>query len=198
MQQWKCYVVMGNVRDRLVEETLRARDSVGAEGDPTFTTPIPPNPDGSNPRQFPRNYLQKYKDRSRANGRQYYSHIGILGDREQGSVQQRKNYEFFGAPVGIFFYTDLNYLNAWRDCGMFIQTVMLVARAEGLDTIAQGAWRNYEQIVRKYTKADSTETMICGMALGYRDPDEKVMLRHLTSPLSLPPQTKHICAANFF
>jgi hypothetical protein len=54
MQQWKCYVVMGDTRDSLVAEALRARDAVGAEGDINFTTPIPQNNDGSWPRQFPK------------------------------------------------------------------------------------------------------------------------------------------------
>lgn len=128
----------------------------------------------SAPTRTPGAYPGVYRERQRQNGRQYYGSIGILGDRKASEKQQVKNYSFFGAPVGIFFFTELNYLNAWRDCGMFIQSVMLAARAEGLHTISQGAWTNFEGLVRKHTGADSQLTLLCGMGLGYDVADDPV------------------------
>lgn len=168
IQQWKVYVVAGSVRDALVKETLQLRHQ-GILPDRAPTPAL-----DSDPKRRPRVYPDLYTQRSKSNGRQYYRHIGILGDRKRGREQQIKNYEFFGAPVGLFFFTDLNYLNAWRDCGMFIQSVMLAARAYGLHTIAQGAWTNYDELVRKFTHAPLEETMLCGMGLGYEDPADIV------------------------
>ena len=118
MQQWKCYVIMGQTRDRLVEETLSARDKVGTEGGSGFTTRIPTNKDGSFPAQFPKRYPQKYIDRSRANGRQYYGHIGVLGDRAKGNIQQRKNYEFVSLIICLrssYFVTPLILTSKFTD-----------------------------------------------------------------------------------
>lgn len=173
IQQWRVYVVAHTVRDALVREATADRK---ANGKPPIRLPLPMDPTDpdSKPRRTPKTYPQIYRERSRANGRQYYGSIGIMGNREAGSIQQIKNYEFFGAPVGIFIYTNLNYLNSWRDCGMFIQSIMLAARGHGLHTIAQGAWTNYDALVRKYTGAPETETLICGMGLGYEVPGDPV------------------------
>lgn len=173
IQQWQVYVVAHAARDALVREAIADRK---ANGQPPSRPPIPVDPTDpdSKPKRTPKKYPQIYSERSRANGRQYYGSIGIMGNREAGSIQQIKNYEFFGAPVGIFIYTKLNYLNAWRDCGMFIQSIMLAARGHGLHTIAQGAWTNYDQLIRKHTGAPETETLICGVGLGYEVPDDPV------------------------
>jgi len=173
IQQWQVYVVSNAVRDALVQEATADRK---VNGRPPARLPIPMDPTDpdSKPKRTPKAYPQIYRERSRANGRQYYGTIGILGNREAGSIQQIKNYEFFGAPIGIFIFTTLNYLNAWRDCGMFIQSIMLAARGHGLHTIAQGAWTNYEELVRKYTGAPETATLICGVGLGYEVPGDPV------------------------
>jgi nitroreductase len=57
----------------------------------------------------------------------------------------------------------------WSDLGMFLQTFMLLAKEAGLDTCAQEAWSMKQDSVSKYVKAEDTDTLFCGMAIGYRN-----------------------------
>jgi len=55
------------------------------------------------------------------------------------------------------------------DYGMFVQNVMLAARARGLHTCPQAAWNNFHKIIFKHVGAQENEMMVCGMSLGYAD-----------------------------
>ncbi len=157
-QPWKVYVVQGEARDALSRAVLEARESEPWPEREYHYTPSPlPEP---------------YRTRSRTSGRALYELAGVpRGDREAHHAQQRRNYLFFGAPVGLFFFMDRFLLHgSWLDCGMFIQNVMLAARARGLDTCAQGAWANFHPLVRAHVGAGEEELLICGMSLGYADP----------------------------
>ena len=71
-----------------------------------------------------------------------YGLLGIeKGDREGMARQTARNYAFFDAPVGLFVTTE-SYLTlgSWADTGMYIQTIMLAARAFDLHTCPQAAW----------------------------------------------------------
>lgn len=81
-----------------------------------------------------------------------------------------ENYRFFGAPVGLIFYIE-DYLEtgSWMDLGMFIQNVMLAARAFGLETCPQAALAEYPDIVREHLGIEKKYHIACGMSLGYPD-----------------------------
>jgi nitroreductase len=55
------------------------------------------------------------------------------------------------------------------DYGMFLQSVMVAARARGLHTCPQAAWNNFSKIIYKHVGAGDNEMMVCGMSLGYAD-----------------------------
>jgi nitroreductase len=105
-----------------------------------------------------------------------YSLLGIAkGDRAAGLAQELRNFDFFGAPVGLFFYIDRDLQpGSWLDYGMFLQSIMLVARDFGLDTCPQAAWAHFHRIITAQVGAPPGQMLVCGMALGHADPADPV------------------------
>ena len=88
------------------------------------------------------------------------------------SLQHGRNYEFFDAPVGLFFTIDRHLeTGSWIDTGMFIQSVMIAARSQGLETCPQVSFCSYYDTVLEHIGAPDEHMLICGMSLGYADPD---------------------------
>jgi nitroreductase len=104
-------------------------------------------------------------------GASYYAALGI--DRNDASARKRqsgRNFEFFGAPVGLIFSLDCRLTpHSWLDCGLFIQNVMLAARARGLDTCPQVSFVRYQSIIAKHLGLGEDDAVVCGMSLGYAD-----------------------------
>ena len=90
-------------------------------------------------------------------------------------AQHHRNYGFFDAPVGLMFTLDrVMGQGSLVDYGMFLQNIMLAARARGLHTCAQGAWNPFSRIVLPLIGASEQEMLVCGMALGYADESARV------------------------
>jgi nitroreductase len=88
-------------------------------------------------------------------------------------VQRGRNFDFFGAPVGLFFTLDRDLeLGSWLDCGMFLQSVMLAARGHGLNTCPQAAFCDHHDVVRAHLGIPEEQILVCGMSLGVADPEE--------------------------
>ena len=156
-QPWKVYAVEGAVRERLCDAVLARRE-------------CRPWPEREYPGQA-RDLPDIFRRRRRENGIGLYTLLGIgKGDREAAEAQQRRNYFFFGAPVGLFVFVHKALsIGSWVDTGMFLQAIMMAARARGLDTCPQGAWANFHTAVRAHVGAGEDETLVCGMALGHAD-----------------------------
>jgi nitroreductase len=87
-------------------------------------------------------------------------------------VQHGRNYAFFDAPVGLMFTIDrILERGSWLDYGMFIQNVMVAARGRGLDTCPQAAFLDFHTIIAEHLGIPSNEMLVCGMSLGWADPD---------------------------
>jgi nitroreductase len=116
-----------------------------------------------------------YARRSRV-GALLYEALGIpREDRPARYRQYARNFEFFGAPVGLFFVIDRTMgAPQWSDLGMYIQTVMVLARAYGLDTCAQEAWTHWHKTVPAFLGLSADHLVFCGLALGYADPDAAI------------------------
>ena len=101
-----------------------------------------------------------------------YGLLGILkGDAARMHAQVRRNYEFFGAPVGMIFVIDRVVAKGGiLDFGMFMQNVMLAARARGLDTCPQAAFSTYHRVIRAQLSLPEDQMVVCGMSLGRADP----------------------------
>ena len=157
IQPWKVHVIAGETRRALEAEVLAHRE----------TNP----PDARS--EFPRTGKRKepYTSRMRTLGKEMYGLIGIpKGDQAANWAQWGRNYQFFDAPVGIIFTIDKDLDSmSFLDIGMFMQTMLLSAKARGLDTCAQGAWSNYWSVTRRVLAIPDEDYIIAGVSLGYAD-----------------------------
>ena len=98
-----------------------------------------------------------------------------VGDEAANWAQRGRNYKFFDAPVGLIFTVDKDLDSmSFIDIGIFLQTLMLAAKARGLDTCAQGAWNQYWSVTRRVLNVPEEDYIVCGLSLGYADPDAPV------------------------
>ena len=94
-------------------------------------------------------------------------------------AQHQRNYRFFDAPVGLMFTIDrILGRGSLMDCAMFMQNVMVAARARGLHTCPQAAWLEFAAVVTPHIGAGESEMLLAGMSLGYADPDATVNRFH--------------------
>ena len=120
---------------------------------------------------YPPKLKEPYRTSRFELGEQMYELLGIgREDKDARITQVMKNFKFFGAPCAFFCFVDRQMgPPQWSDLGMFLQTFMLLAKEAGLDTCAQEAWSMKHDSVSKFVKADDTDILFCGMAIGYRD-----------------------------
>ncbi|MGY2052835.1 nitroreductase [Methylobacterium sp. JK268] len=159
MQPWRVYAVAGPARDRLCEAVVAAY-LAGEEGEPAY-------------RYYPEAFFEPYLGRRRAVGFGLYALAGIpKGDSARMRAQHARNFRFFDAPVGLIFTIDRRLeIGSWLDYGGFLQTLMIAARARGLDTCPQAAFAPYHAAIRQHLPVGPDESVVCGMALGYADPN---------------------------
>ncbi len=168
-QPWKVYVLQGATRDALVDKVCAAHESIRT------------NPEAAQQYQekydyYPAKWVSPYIDRRRENGWSLYGLLGIgKADKDRMHEQQQRNFKFFDAPVGLMFTIDpIMGRGSLLDYGMFIQNIMIAARARGLHTCPQAAWNGFHSIILPHIGAGEGEMMVCGMSLGYADEADKV------------------------
>jgi nitroreductase len=166
-QPWKVYVLQGAVKDELIQKVCTEHDAVRAD---------PSRAQAEAYDYYPEKWVSPYIDRRRACGFGLYGVLGIeKGDKDKMHLQQQQNFRFFGAPVGLIFTVDkIMGRGSLLDYGMFLQNVMLTARARGLHTCPQAAWNGFSGIVLPHIGAGDNEMMVCGMSLGYADEEALV------------------------
>ena len=159
-QPWRVHVLTGAARQRLCDEIMAAHQR---DEHPEMDYPY-----------YPKQWKSPYIDRRRQIGWALYGLLGIRkGDFAATKRQHGRNYDFFGAPVGMIFTIDRDLqLGSWLDLGMFLQNLMIVARGAGLDTCAQAAFGSFHAIIHRQLAIPESEVVVCGMALGWKDPDE--------------------------
>ncbi len=163
-QPWKTYVLQGASRDALVEKVCAAHDAIYA--DPALAADYREAYD-----YYPEKWVSPYIDRRRENGWSLYGLLGITkGDKDKMHAQHQRNYRFFDAPVGLMFTLDrVMGRGSLVDYGMFLQSIMVAARARGLHTCPQAAWNGFAKIILPHIGAGPDEMLVCGMSLGYAD-----------------------------
>jgi nitroreductase len=161
IQPWKVHVIAGEPREKLSRAILEALDTDGYEKHKREYN------------YYPVNWREPYLARRRKIGWDLYGLMGIKkGDFENTERQRRRNYEFFGAPVGMMFTLDEDLeLGSWLDLGIYLGSLMVAARGRGLDTCPQAAFADFHAIIRRELGIPDNQIIICGMALGYPDPD---------------------------
>ncbi len=162
-QPWKVYVLTGAARTRLAEAILavHADPALAAQHTEQYA-------------YYPREWVSPYIERRRKVGWDLYALLGLTRENKAGmSAQHGRNYRFFDAPVGLIFTIDkIMEQGSWLDYGMFLQNIMIAARGRGLDTCPQAAFTQYHQIIAAELDLPENEMVVCGMALGYADPDK--------------------------
>jgi nitroreductase len=125
---------------------------------------------------YPPNLKEPYRTSRYELGEQMYSILGISREDKEGRINQvMKNFNFFNAPAALFCFVDKTMgPPQWSDLGMFLQTFMLLAEEVGLSTCAQEAWAMKSESVTKFVNADDSDMLFCGLALGYKDPNQKI------------------------
>ena len=163
-QPWKVWVLTGESKTRLSERILAA-----------FNDPEEAATHTDCYQYYPKKWVSPYIDRRRTVGLALYKLLGIeKGDSSRMHEQHGRNYKFFDAPVGLIFTTDaLMEQGSYLDYGMFLQNVMLLAKARGLDTCPQAAFLQFHRVIRDELGLPENETVVCGMALGYADNEAK-------------------------
>lgn len=172
-QPWKVYVLQGASRDGLVAKVCDAANALRA--DPTLAAQYKEAYD-----YYPDKWVSPYIDRRRENGWSLYGLLGIgKADKDRMHQQQQRNFRFFDAPVGLMFTVDkVMGRGSLVDYGMFLQNIMVAARARGLHTCPQAAWNGFSGIILPHIGAGPNEMLVCGMSLGYADEADKVNTLH--------------------
>jgi len=121
---------------------------------------------------YPTRWVSPYIERRRKIGWDLYGLLGIgKSDHQRMHQQHARNYRFFDAPVGLIFTIDrVLERGSWLDYGMFLQNIMIAARARGLDTCPQAAFTPFHRVIEEYLRLPDTEMVVCGMSLGVADP----------------------------
>ncbi len=156
-QPWQVAVVQGNTKQKLDEQLEQAfRSGRKSELDYQY---------------YPTSWKEPFKSRRKACGLKMYSALNISReDKQRQKDQWAANYRAFDAPVALYFFVDaIAEKGTFLDYGMFLQSVMLAAVAQGLATCPQAALAEYPDIVKDILGYDKERVLICGMALGYED-----------------------------
>lgn len=160
-QPWRVHVLTGAAKERLTA-VIAAVDN---DDDVTATLVEPYH-------YYPLEWLPPYVDRRRKVGWDMYGLLGIAkGDKARMHAQHGRNYRFFDAPVGLIFTVNrVLQAGSLMDYGMFLQSLMVAARARGLDTCPQVAFTKFHQVIHAELGIPDTEMVVCGMSLGHADP----------------------------
>ena len=162
VQPWKVRVIAGEVRERVVQAMLA---QVAQSGEGEMKPPYD---------YYPTQWRDPYLARRRKVGWDLYALLGLTRDNKAGmQAQHARNFAFFDAPVGLIFTIDrVMDQGSWLDYGMFLQTLMIAARARGLDTCPQAAFTQFHRLISETLSIPAEQQVVCGMALGYADPSK--------------------------
>ncbi len=160
-QPWQVHVLMGAARQRVSDRICAIFE------DPAELAQHTDEYD-----YYPKEWVSPYVDRRRKIGWDLYRLLDIAkGDKDRIHQQHARNYRFFDAPVGLIFTIDrIMQQGSWLDYGMFLENIMVAARARGLHTCPQAAFTQFHRVLAEELALKPEQMVVCGMALGYADP----------------------------
>lgn len=120
-------------------------------------------------RPYPKDLLP----RSQKIGRALYEHMGIArGDRDAREDAMRRNLEFFGAPTVLWVFAHKKLLPfSAQDAGIMLQTLMLSAKANGVDSCPLGVLAAWRHPLEEEFDIPRDYGLLTGLALGYASDD---------------------------
>ncbi|MFO1198773.1 MAG: nitroreductase [Burkholderiaceae bacterium] len=159
VQPWRVYALAGEPLAKLGAAVLHAAKTEADAHQPEYE-------------YYPTKWVEPYIGRRRATGFGLYAALGIArDDAARREAQMLRNYTFFDAPAGLMVTLDRRLeTGSFMDLGMFIQSIMIAARGQGLHTCAQAAFAWYHKIIRAHLPIADDELLTCGISLGYEDP----------------------------
>jgi len=159
-QPWSVHVLTGAALRRLTAAIMAV-----------YNDPVQREQQREDYSYYPQKWVEPYLARRRKVGWDLYGLLGIgRGDKDRIHVQHGRNYVFFDAPVGMIFTIDrVMAQGSWLDYGMFLQNIMVAARARGLDTCPQAAFNQFHAVIREQLDIGADRTVVCGMSLGWAD-----------------------------
>lgn len=159
-QPWRVYVLTGPRLLCMTHELIEA-----------FLNPSAKESFSEEYQYYPHHWKSPYIERRRKVGLDLYGLLGLTKENKIGmKLQHARNFKFFDAPVALVFSIDRDMgQGSWLDFGCFLQNIMVAARARGLDTCPQAALNPYHSIIRRHTGMQTTEMLMCCMALGFAD-----------------------------
>ncbi len=175
LQPWHVYALAGEPLAEL-KATVRGVVLANPLGDGSHEYDI-----------YPPGLGEPYRTRRFKAGEDLYATIGIARDDKMSRLLQlARNFDFFGAPVGLFFYLDRSLgPPQWSDVGMYMQSVMLLAREHGLHTCAQEIWSRLPTTIGRLLEVPPSLLLFSGMALGFADTTHAInALRTERAPLN--------------
>ena len=161
-QPWQVHVLTGAARQRL-------SDRISA----IYANPEELATHVEEYSYYPKTWASPYIERRRKVGWDLYGLLGIAKtDKDRMQQQHGRNYRFFDAPVGLIFSIDrAMQAGSWLDYGMFLENIMIAARARGLHTCSQAAFTQFHKVIGEELSFTPEQMLVCGMALGYADPN---------------------------
>ena len=163
LQPWRMWVVSGQPLEEFKKDIAeKIKDN--------------PMGEGTEYNIYPPNLKEPYESRRREVGKSMYEVLNIPKEDKAGRMKQfMRNFEFFGAPIALFFAIDREMQEGqWSDLGMFIQSIMLLAREEGLHTAPQEAWAIWYKTVNKFLNIPEELMLFCGMGIGFADENDPI------------------------
>lgn len=163
LQPWRIYVMTGAP---LAGLKARMRERLAAA----------PSPDPREYAIYPEKLWEPYRTHRFRVGEMMYAALGIPREHRDARIAWlRNNFDFFGAPVGLFCYIDRRMgPPQWSDLGMYLENVMLLLREEGLHSCPQECWSTYNRMVAEALSPPPEWMLFCGMAIGFEDTTARV------------------------
>jgi nitroreductase len=159
MQPWRLRVIGPQTRARLETALIAALDS-------------PDYPAEEEYRYYPQTFREPYLSRRRKVGWDLYGLLGVTkGDVAGMKRQSAANLRFFDAPVALMLTIDRDLeIGSWLDLGMFVQSLLVAAQGNGLQSCPQAIFARFHPVVRRELEIPETEVVVCGIAIGRADP----------------------------
>lgn len=163
MQPWQVHVLFQETIAELYKEIARdiSKNGFAANGDYQY---------------YPSRNIPQYKERVNQSAQDLYTSLEIgRRDTRQKREQKIKNFDFYGAPVGLIVTMNRDLAQgSWIDIGMFLNTLSLAISESGMGCCLQASFSCYGDIVRNTLKLDQENLIICGVALGYEDKSDPI------------------------
>ena len=159
IQPWHVYVVQGQKKLSITQSII---DTIKDGSSKNMKTEFD---------YYPTEWFEPFVSRRRAVGFELYKLLEIgRDDFEARDKQMQENFHFFGAPVGMFITMDKRLATGtFMDVGMFIQSILVGARGEGLHSCGQVAFTKFHTLIAEQLEFKENEMLVCGVSIGYED-----------------------------